>query len=147
MIKGKSIDLGENHIKLQNEIREWRTGRLKNLVFLEVPVMIQEISENHFKIKCPFKLKTPTLFFENRKFGVFMALTPNFDSIERESIYSGIFIGEDELQKTEIRRFVNEIHFTPKSEEQNRELEEFKKLNKEKGEILKKSQVSEKSKK
>lgn len=132
LVKGGELNVGKDHLEVHNEIHEWRNARLRNLVFLNIPLIIKEISENHIKVKCPFKLEKPIIVYEPFKFGAYLALTPNLDSNESEAIYSGIFVGENEDQKTEIRKYVNEINFTPKTKEQMKELQDFHEINRKK---------------
>lgn len=129
LAKGGELDVGDEHLEVHSEIQEWRNARLKNLVFLNLPLLIKEISENYIKVKCPFRLEEPVIVYEPYKFGAYLALSPHLDANDREAIYGGIFVGESEDQKTEIRKYVNEINFTPKTEEQMKELQEFQQIN------------------
>jgi hypothetical protein len=141
LVKGGEVEVGDDQVEVQAKVQEWRNARLTNLVFLNLPLIIKEISENHIKVKCPFKLDSPMIVYEPFKFKTYLALTPYLDSNEREAIYSGIFVGEDEDQKTEIRKYVNEINFTPKTEEQQKELQDFHEVNRQKLKEIEKARL------
>ncbi len=132
LVKGGEVEIGDEQVEVQAQVQEWRNARLTNLVFLNLPLVIKEISENHIKVKCPFKIEAPLIVYEPFKFKTYLALTPHLDGNDREAIYSGIFVGENEDQKTEIRKYVNEINFTPKTEEQMKELQDFHEINRQK---------------
>ena len=129
LAKGGELEVGDEQLEVHSEILDWRNARLKNLVFLNLPLVIKEISENYIKVKCPFRLDKPLIVYEPYKFGAYLAFSPHLDANDREAIYGGIFVGESEDQKTEIRKYVNEINFTPKTEEQLKELQEFHAIN------------------
>jgi hypothetical protein len=129
LAKGGELEVGDEQLEVHSEILEWRNARLENLVFLNLPLVIKEISENYIKVKCPFRLNKPLIVYEPYKFGAYLAFSPHLDANDREAIYGGIFVGESEDQKTEIRKYVNEINFTPKTEEQLKELQEFHAIN------------------
>lgn len=141
VVKGESFNIDDKQIEIDRTISEWRNARLTSLVFLNVPVIIKEISENCVKIKCPFKIDKSIIVYEKFLFGVFLALTPHLEANDKDAIYSGVFIGENESQKSEIRKFVNELNFTPKTEEQRKDLQDFHDINRLKLEEIEKAKL------
>ncbi|TNF26195.1 MAG: hypothetical protein EP319_14460 [Deltaproteobacteria bacterium] len=100
-----------------------------HIIYIEVPLLLNELSENYLKVICPFHLETPTLLFERSRLKTLFSLSPIQPEGAENGEYCGVFISESENQKNDIRRLVNKLNFTPKTLEQEKERLEFFELN------------------
>jgi hypothetical protein len=128
LTKSRGLYVGDQRIKLDEVLHEWRNSRLTNTIYLNLPVLIMELSEKFLLLKCPFKLDKKLVTYERDRFGVFMGISPELESNDKDSIYGTIILKENEKQKTDIRHFVNYVNFKPKSAEQLKEYQDFLEL-------------------
>jgi hypothetical protein len=145
---GKALILKGTRIELDNEVHYWKNSRLKNVIYLNLPVYIQDISEKVVKLKCPFALEHDFMVYEKNNFGVFMLLFKDQNEPDPQ-IVSALFISESETKKTNIRKYTNYLNFKPKTLVQQEDYENFLELkkqfliNKDKAEKKKKDAESE----
>lgn len=100
---------------------------------IAVPITIQELNESEvlfisdytFKIGQKFRIEVPV--------PMYVTITLNdgeiFQKVEGAQQYRGLIHGVDEVGKKYIRKFVNEVIFSPLKAERDAEAEAFKKLN------------------
>lgn len=131
LIKSKEISYGEE--KVDSEVIIKNKGNFhEEIVFVEFPVFVEELTENFCKLKCPFILKEKLNVLEMEKIGSMISLDPFFDTQPDNGVVSGIFTAESENQKQFLRKFVMDLTFSPKTLEQVKELKNFIELNDEK---------------
>jgi hypothetical protein len=128
LINNDDFKVGDFSIKdnLKNQCP--RRPHAKHTVFVEVPLLLKELSENYIKVKSTFNLREPVTIYENGEMGALITLSERVpDGSENE--YAGVFVAENETQKSRIRKYVNKLNFIPKTLEQLKELAEFIELN------------------
>ena len=122
--------LESDNIKSKEEINiKSKIDRDKNLIYLEVPVLLKELSENTIKVETPFGIAEKLILHDAQISSSQIVLKSSNSDQDSGDIYRGVFINENEEKKTKIRKFVNDLNFTPKTLEQMKELMEFYSLN------------------
>lgn len=128
LVNNDDFKVGEISIKESLEPNCPRNLKVKHTAFVEIPLLLKELSENYIKIKSTFNLKEPVTIYENGEMGALITLSEKVqDGSENE--YAGVFVAENENQKARIRKYVNKLNFIPKTLEQLKELAEFIELN------------------
>ncbi|MCO4794457.1 MAG: hypothetical protein KC493_12125 [Bacteriovoracaceae bacterium] len=128
LVNNDDFKVGDLSIKESMNSKCPRKFKKKHTVFVEVPILLKELSENYIKVKTTFNLVEPVTIYENSEMGALITLSEKAqDGSDKE--YTGVFVAENESQKTRIRKYVNKLNFIPKTAEQLKELMEFIELN------------------
>lgn len=142
LTKGSEFSFNSVKVHLDEEIHYWKNSRLKNAIYYNTPIMIREISEKIIKFTGPFQLDRETLVYEKDLFGVIILLFKD-DSSPNPNDFCGLFLCENEMQKMEIRKYINQLNFTPKTIEQLKEQEESMRVREEYLEAIEERRQSE----
>jgi hypothetical protein len=100
---------------------------------ISVPIVIQQLNESEIIFTSDYTFKVGQKFRIEVPVSMYITMTLNdgdiFQKVEGAQQYRGLIHGVDEVGKKYIRKFVNEVIFSPLKAERDAEAEAFKKLN------------------
>lgn len=100
---------------------------------ISVPITIKQLTESEIIFATEYSFQVGQKFRLESPIGMFLTITMNEGEVSQKvegfNEYRGLIHGVDELGKKYLRKFVNEVIFSPLKAEREAEAEAFKKLN------------------